>query len=427
MFKTNAADAGAVLLDLGNAKGAPSPGGDSGFAGALDGQMRRLQESGRPGDKPPAAEQAGESQKRDAPEREETNPRETAARKEPVDEHAATVDKQEQHEPADDGAPASRLIDIQTAADVQTGKPLPPDAGNRLPDAQSEAGRLIGLVADGAAPGEAPLPKLPAAPGVLAEAKVMRPALEQSRGVPRLFPAVVEQAEVGSEQGGQRGTLAREGEPQANRFFDLLTAGRSALAAGEGKGTLSAPVPERTVFDPARVAAPVGGHTVGGQSPAPAPSGAPSLTMPVSVPMQQPGWDRAFGERVVWMARHNVQEASIQLNPRHLGPVELRVTVNQDQVSVQFQVQNPLTREAVEAAMPRLREMLSESGLTLAQSNVSDQSQHGRTGQGHDGGSGDHSAAAGRNGADGAAPDDGSVALHESRVPAENGLVDFFA
>ena len=102
-------------------------------------------------------------------------------------------------------------------------------------------------------------------------------------------------------------------------------------------------------------------------------------------PMQQKGWDQAMGQRVVWMVRNNIQEAQIQLNPRELGPINVRVSIQNDQANVQFVAHHATTREALESALPRLREMLSESGLNLAQSDVS---QHNPGRQGGEAGEG---------------------------------------
>jgi flagellar hook-length control protein FliK len=113
--------------------------------------------------------------------------------------------------------------------------------------------------------------------------------------------------------------------------------------------------------------------------------------MSLGHPVQQKGWDQAMGQRVVWMVRNNMQEAQIQLNPRELGPINVRVSVNNDQASVHFIAQHASTREALDAAMPRLREMLAESGLNLAQSDVSERSPQQR-GEGDGRGAGHHLA-----------------------------------
>jgi flagellar hook-length control protein FliK len=103
---------------------------------------------------------------------------------------------------------------------------------------------------------------------------------------------------------------------------------------------------------------------------------APSLPAQLSIamPLQQSGWDQAMGERVVWMARSNIQQAQIQLNPRELGPIEIKISMQNDQTHVNFVAHHATTRDAIEAALPRLREMLGEQGLNLGQADVSQHS-----------------------------------------------------
>ncbi|MCA1806068.1 MAG: flagellar hook-length control protein FliK [Xanthomonadaceae bacterium] len=102
---------------------------------------------------------------------------------------------------------------------------------------------------------------------------------------------------------------------------------------------------------------------------------APALpTTAVAVPLGQAGWDRALGEQVQWMVGNRLQGAEIRLNPAHLGPMEVRIQMQNDQANITFTAQHGVAREALEAAIPRLREMLGESGLQLNNVTVSDQS-----------------------------------------------------
>jgi hypothetical protein len=87
----------------------------------------------------------------------------------------------------------------------------------------------------------------------------------------------------------------------------------------------------------------------------------------------QAGWDRAVGEQALWFISQNIKAASLRLNPAHLGPMEMMVTVDGDKANVAFASGNAIVREALESAVPRLREMLAENGLNLANVNVSHQ------------------------------------------------------
>ena len=84
-----------------------------------------------------------------------------------------------------------------------------------------------------------------------------------------------------------------------------------------------------------------------------------------------PAWDQAFSQRIVWMASGAQQTASISLNPPDLGPLQVVLSVTNDQANATFIAAQPDTRLAIEAALPRLREMMSEAGIQLGQANVS--------------------------------------------------------
>lgn len=84
-------------------------------------------------------------------------------------------------------------------------------------------------------------------------------------------------------------------------------------------------------------------------------------------------WDNALGQRVLWMVSHQHQIAELNLNPADLGPLQVVLSVNSDQASAAFVSQNPEVRQALEAALPRLKEMMAESGINLGNATVSDQ------------------------------------------------------
>ena len=86
-------------------------------------------------------------------------------------------------------------------------------------------------------------------------------------------------------------------------------------------------------------------------------------------------WDGEFAGRLIMMVKNGVQQASLQLNPAELDRLEIQIATEGDQTRVNFLVQNAAARDAIEQAMPRLRDMLEQSGLQLAHSDVADQSQ----------------------------------------------------
>jgi flagellar hook-length control protein FliK len=94
----------------------------------------------------------------------------------------------------------------------------------------------------------------------------------------------------------------------------------------------------------------------------------------VAAPVGSAQWGAEFAQKVVWLAREEQSIAQIQVTPPQLGPIEIRLSLNQDQASMTFVSPHAAVREAIEAALPRLREMFAESGLTLGNVDVAAQS-----------------------------------------------------
>lgn len=82
-------------------------------------------------------------------------------------------------------------------------------------------------------------------------------------------------------------------------------------------------------------------------------------------------WSQALGEKVVWMAAGAQQTASLTLNPPNMGPLQIVLNLSNDQATASFFSAQPEVRQALEAAFPRLREMLNEAGIELSQATVS--------------------------------------------------------
>jgi flagellar hook-length control protein FliK len=86
-----------------------------------------------------------------------------------------------------------------------------------------------------------------------------------------------------------------------------------------------------------------------------------------------PRWANELGSRLAMMSVRGQQEGSLSLTPEHLGPLEVRISVNQDTTNVWFGAQHADTRAALTEALPRLREMFAASGLALGHAGVSHQ------------------------------------------------------
>ena len=116
-----------------------------------------------------------------------------------------------------------------------------------------------------------------------------------------------------------------------------------------------------------------------------APAGAPVFGASTAVPFGQAGWGQASGNQVVWAVNQGMPAAELHLSPPDLGPMSVRISMDQDQASIAFSSAHAMVREAIEAALPRLRDMLGAQGITLADVNVS---QHGAAGSQRETGAG---------------------------------------
>jgi flagellar hook-length control protein FliK len=95
---------------------------------------------------------------------------------------------------------------------------------------------------------------------------------------------------------------------------------------------------------------------------------------PLTRPLSHPQWNEDLGERIVWMNSRGISSAEIRMNPEHMGPITVRIDMNQDQATIAFTAQNTVVRDALEASLPKLREMLSAQQVNLADVSVSQQS-----------------------------------------------------
>lgn len=100
-----------------------------------------------------------------------------------------------------------------------------------------------------------------------------------------------------------------------------------------------------------------------------------SLSTAIGAHVQGSEWPRQMTEQVSIMVKGGLQQAEIKLNPAHLGPLEVRLNVSDDKANISFVTHHAPVRDAIDSAMPRLRDMLEEQGLSLVDVDVSTQSE----------------------------------------------------
>jgi flagellar hook-length control protein FliK len=136
-----------------------------------------------------------------------------------------------------------------------------------------------------------------------------------------------------------------------------------------------------------------------------------------------PDWEDALSQKVVFLSSAHQQSAELTLNPPDLGPLQVVLQVAGSQAHALFVSQHQQVREAVEAALPKLREALESGGLGLGSASVSDGAARQSQQQGQEGG--------GRSGSRQTAGDDavGGTTATATAIPQRRtvGLVDTFA
>ena len=97
----------------------------------------------------------------------------------------------------------------------------------------------------------------------------------------------------------------------------------------------------------------------------------PQVSAVITPELGSAGWGKALGQHISWMVAGEHQTAELHLHPADLGPLQVILSVENNQAELMFVSGEPAVREAIEAAMPQLRQMLSEAGISLGQTSVS--------------------------------------------------------
>ena len=160
-----------------------------------------------------------------------------------------------------------------------------------------------------------------------------------------------------------------------------LDAGKLALdaqlaATAKAGAALAEPLSKEATPDLTRLAAPL--------APGALQQAAAAAAVPADKLMGRvgtPAWDQQLGQKVVWMAAGGDQSATLTLNPPDLGPLQVVLTVTNDQADAAFMSAQPEVRQALEAALPRLRDMMAEAGIAFGNATVSDGAAQQQSGQ----------------------------------------------
>ena len=96
----------------------------------------------------------------------------------------------------------------------------------------------------------------------------------------------------------------------------------------------------------------------------------PAVTAQVHAPVGSQHWPEELGAQLTMIAHRGEHVAALKLSPEHLGPLEVRITTQDDRTTVWFGAAHAETRAALEQALPRLRELFAAQGMHLTDAGV---------------------------------------------------------
>jgi flagellar hook-length control protein FliK len=135
------------------------------------------------------------------------------------------------------------------------------------------------------------------------------------------------------------------------------------------------------------------------------------------IAVRSPHFATLLGNQVLWQAKVGNNQAEIRLDPPDLGPIEVRISQSDNETHLHFVVGHAGTRDQLEQALPRLRELFGQGGLQLGQVEVEQGRRDNPSGQ-----PSSHSSNGGKRSEEPAAND---IASHTTLVG--NGLIDDYA
>lgn len=89
-------------------------------------------------------------------------------------------------------------------------------------------------------------------------------------------------------------------------------------------------------------------------------------------------WQQDLGQQVIQLHQRGDQQVELRLHPAELGPMSITLKVGEHGAQVQFVSAHAHVRNAIEQAIPQLREALAEQGINLGQTSVGSQQQQPR-------------------------------------------------
>ena len=106
---------------------------------------------------------------------------------------------------------------------------------------------------------------------------------------------------------------------------------------------------------------------------------APSPQGSLTAPLSSPAWPTQLGQQLVMLGqRGGEHRVELHLNPAELGPLTVSLKMSEQGAQAQFLSAHAQVRQALEQAIPQLREALAEQGISLGQTSVGEHRQQGQ-------------------------------------------------
>jgi flagellar hook-length control protein FliK len=145
----------------------------------------------------------------------------------------------------------------------------------------------------------------------------------------------------------------------------------------------------------------------------------------LSVAFNQSGWGENLGRQLSLLLAKNMDSAQIQLDPPELGPLVVKIQINQDQVSLQFTSGHAVVREALEQSSQRLQQMFNDEGLELVDVGVFDQ-KSGKDSEANERDEQGKSESGRADSSDNSAEESVGLLTHARNIGVDNGNIDYF-
>jgi len=285
----------------------------------------------------------------------------------------ATTAKDIPREPALQ-APAAKTLAGDAATTAIDAKAVPEAAAaakdSAAKPATSEASALPGTQAAAAQPDAAQATSLHELARAAIAAQTMSTGFAKPASTPAGAP--VGTAAIGRAAGSRAPVSATTAEQLASAAQPAAAADAQAdkaapvvvTAAASGSADSQPAVPPAALQQPAPVTTAASEHA------SEASATARTSVHTIAPEVGSDKWTPALGQHLARMSTSGSHTAELNLNPAGLGPLKVTLSMGDNQAQAMFVSAHESVRKAVEAALPQLRNSLSEQGITLGQASV---------------------------------------------------------